>query len=51
MVILATTSGSGEWKTENYGIDIFTSASRMNKLESLVSDILARIKTTIEDES
>lgn len=50
-VILVTTSGSGEWQTENYGIDIFTSASRMNELESLVSDILARIKTTIEDES
>jgi len=40
-VILVTTSGSGEWKTEDYEVDIFTSASKMDELGLLVDNILA----------
>lgn len=49
-VILVITSGSGEWKTDEYEVDIFTSASKLNELNSLVSSILDKIKTILEDE-
>jgi hypothetical protein len=48
-VILVITSGSGEWKTDEYDVDIFTSASKMSELKPMVSSILTRIQTILED--
>ncbi len=48
-VIIVITSGSGDWKTDEYDVDIFTSASKMNELKSLVSSILTRIHTILEN--
>lgn len=48
-VILVITSGSGEWKTDEYDADIFTSTSKMYELKPLVSSILTLVKTILED--
>lgn len=51
MVILVTTSGPGEWKTKDYEVDIFTSASKMDELSSLTTKILARLDLILARES
>lgn len=48
-VMLVITSGSGEWTTDEYDVDIFTSASKMSELKSMVGSILTRIQTILED--
>jgi hypothetical protein len=48
-VILVITSGPGDWKTDKYDVDIFTSASKMSELKLMVSSILTRIQTILED--
>jgi len=46
-VILITTSGSGKWKTKDYNVDIITSASRKEELETLVPEIIKRVENII----
>ena len=38
--MLLTTSGSGDWKTDQYKIDIITSASKKEKINSLSNEII-----------
>lgn len=42
-VILVTTSGSGDWKTEDYDIETITSASKTEELPALIENILMRL--------
>ncbi len=42
-VVFITTSGSGKWKTRDYDIDVITSASSNDELNSLPAEILARL--------
>ncbi len=44
-VILITTSGSGDWQTKDYKVDIITSASKNEELKTLVPDILKRLNS------
>jgi len=39
-VILITTSGSGTWKTDEYDVDIITSASKQNEIPGLTKDVI-----------
>jgi menaquinone-dependent protoporphyrinogen IX oxidase len=49
-IILVTTSGSGDWKTENYDVDVITSASKTGELPSLIQKILGRIDSIVSQE-
>jgi hypothetical protein len=40
-VLLVTTSGSGDWKTKDYNVDVITSASRKPELQVLPGRISA----------
>lgn len=42
-VVLLTTSGSGTWKTEDFNIDTITTASKKDRVSSLVTDVLTRL--------
>ncbi len=42
-IVLVTTSGSGKWKSDDYEIDSISTASKINKLESLSRVILEKI--------
>ena len=42
-VVVLTTSGSGDWKTEDYDIDVLTSASKSEELPALVNEMLSRL--------
>ena len=42
-VILITTSGPGTWETDDYDVDIITSASKKEELPGLTKDILRRL--------
>ena len=42
-VIIITTSGPGDWKTDKYDVDIITSASKKKELPSLINKILTRL--------
>jgi len=42
-VILITTSGPGTWKTDDYDVDIITSASEKEELPGLTEEILRRL--------
>ncbi|KPJ73587.1 hypothetical protein AMJ52_03460 [candidate division TA06 bacterium DG_78] len=46
-IILVTTSGSGDWKTDDYDIDVITSASKTDELPSLTQKILGWIDTLL----
>ncbi len=50
-IILLTTSGSGKWKTEDYDIDVITSASKKEKLPLLISEILTRLGLILKKEN
>jgi hypothetical protein len=50
-IILVTTSGTGEWKTEDYDIDVITSASKKEELPSMINTILTRIDSILKQES
>lgn len=50
-VMLITTSGTGKWKTEDYDIEIITSASKMDKLNSLTNNILAWLNPILKTET
>jgi hypothetical protein len=43
-VIVVTTSGSGEWKSEDYDVDVMTSASKTEELPGMVKHIVARLQ-------
>lgn len=43
-VIVVTTSGSGEWKSEDYDVDVMTSASKTKELSGMVKHIVARLQ-------
>lgn len=47
-VILVTTSGSGEWKSDEYDVDILTSASKSEELPALTERITEKIKSILE---
>jgi hypothetical protein len=47
-VVLVTTSGPGNWKTDDYDVDVITSASKMNELPLLASSLLKRIDTILQ---
>ncbi|KPL15984.1 hypothetical protein AMJ74_00070 [candidate division WOR_3 bacterium SM1_77] len=46
-VIFVTTSGSGEWKTKDYDIDVITSASKNGELHLLPGEIVARLDSIL----
>lgn len=46
-IILLTTSGSGDWKTEDYNIDSITSASEISEIDSLAEVILSRLESLL----
>jgi len=48
-VILITTSGPGTWKTDDYDVDIITSASKKEKLPGLTEDILKRLDVLLSN--
>lgn len=48
-VILITTSGFGNWRTKDYKVDTITSASKKEELETLVSEILKRLDSIMEN--
>lgn len=47
-VILIITSGPGTWKTDDYDVDIISSASKKEELSVLIKDILERLEFTVE---
>ncbi|KPJ48402.1 hypothetical protein AMJ40_07555 [candidate division TA06 bacterium DG_26] len=49
-VLLITTSGSGQWRTEEYDVDVITSASKRDELHALVPDILKWLDELLEEE-
>jgi hypothetical protein len=48
-VILITTSGPGTWKTDDYDVDIITSASKKEELLGLTEDILRRLDVLLSN--
>lgn len=47
-VILIITAGPGAWKTDDYDVDIISSASKKEELSVLTKDILERLKFAVE---
>ena len=47
-IILVTTSGSGEWKTDEYNLDIYTSASKISTVDSLAGSISTDVKNILK---
>jgi hypothetical protein len=47
-VIIVTTSGSGEWKSDEYDVDILTSASKSDELPALTERITEKIRSVLE---
>lgn len=50
-VILVTTSGSGEWKTDKYGVESITSASRMEEMPTLLPKLHTRLDQLLQEET
>ena len=50
-VIIITTSGPGDWKTDKYDVDIITSASKKKELPSLISTILTKLDVILKTET
>jgi len=50
-VILVTTSGSGEWRTTDYDIDVITSASGNSESGSVLRSIVSRLDPILQNES
>lgn len=48
-VILITTSGPGTWETDDYDVDIITSASKKEKLPGLTKEILRRLDVLLSN--
>jgi hypothetical protein len=46
-IILVTTSGSGDWKTTDYDVDVITSASKSQELPILTHRIIDRIDSLL----
>ena len=47
-VIVVTTSGSGEWKSEEYDVDMMTSASKSEELPMLTNDIVSKLRERLQ---
>ncbi|UCG92092.1 MAG: hypothetical protein JSV97_13735 [candidate division WOR-3 bacterium] len=50
-IVVVTTSGSGEWKTEDYDVDVLTSASKTKELPALITNILFRLDAILKTET
>jgi hypothetical protein len=48
-VILITTSGPGTWKTDEYNVDIITSASKQEELPGLAKDVIKRLDLMLRE--
>ncbi|MFH1038351.1 MAG: hypothetical protein V1789_06770 [PVC group bacterium] len=48
-VILVTTSGSGEWKADDFDVDTITSASRPAEQEPVAAAIVGRLSTLVDN--
>ncbi|MGB3341035.1 MAG: hypothetical protein WBB37_06095 [bacterium] len=48
-VILIITSGQGDWKTDDYDVDIITSASKQDELPGLTEDVVKRLDIMLSD--
>jgi hypothetical protein len=48
-VVLVTTSGSGEWRTADYDIDVITSASRDSEIPSVLHSIASQLDAIFEE--
>ena len=47
-VIVVTTSGSGEWKSEDHDVDVMTSASKSEELSMLTNDIVSKLQERLQ---
>jgi len=47
-VIVVTTSGSGEWKSDEYAVDVITSASKSDELPALTQKIVAKLRVLLQ---
>jgi hypothetical protein len=50
-ITLVITSGSGEWRPQDYNIDVITSASRVHEIGSIVDRIMARLNLILATEA
>jgi hypothetical protein len=50
-VILVTTSGSGDWKTDKYDVESITSASRMEEMRALLPALYTRLDQLLQEET
>lgn len=50
-VILVTTSGSGDWKTDKYDVESITSASRMDEMPTLLPALYAKLDKLLQEET
>lgn len=50
-IVVVTTSGSGDWKTKDYDVDVLTSASKSEELPSLITNILSRLDATLKTQT
>jgi len=50
-VVPLTTSGSGEWKTKDFNVDVITSASKMSEMNSVLGKIISRLNVLLEKEN
>ncbi|MDH4211122.1 MAG: hypothetical protein OEV79_06700 [candidate division WOR-3 bacterium] len=47
-VVVITTSGSGEWKSDEYAVDVMTSASKKEELRALTDNIVLKLKAILK---
>jgi hypothetical protein len=47
-IVLVTTAGSGDPRTDAWDIDTITSASKMNELDEIVESVLSRLEMILE---
>ncbi len=46
-LVLVSTSGGGDWKTDKYDVDTITSASKKVELDPVASEVISRVKNII----
>ncbi len=50
-VILVTTSGSGDWKTDKYDVETITSASRKEEMPTLLPALYMKLDQLMQEET
>ncbi|KPK72752.1 hypothetical protein AMJ87_03825 [candidate division WOR_3 bacterium SM23_60] len=50
-VVLVTTSGSGDWKTDKYDVESITSASRMDEMPTLLPTLYTKLDGLLQEET